>query len=56
MKRFYTGKEVMTILTDILKKRTFCEQRNEYVVPQSVIIEGLEKINKTTSRKEKRKK
>jgi hypothetical protein len=51
MNKWITDEEIMTILTDILKKRTFCDQRNEYVIPQEVILSQMNKIVKIASRR-----
>lgn len=37
----FTSSEVGRILLDLLEERTFCEQRNEYVVPQNVIMRKI---------------
>lgn len=49
MNKWLTDEEIMTILTDILKKRTFCDQRNEYVIPEEVILFQMNKIAKIAS-------
>lgn len=51
MNKWLTDEEIMTILIDILKGRTFCDQRNEYVIPEEVILSQMNKIVKIVSRR-----
>lgn len=51
MNKWLTDEEIMTILIDILKRRTFCDQRNEYVIPEEVILSQMNKIVKIVSRR-----
>ena len=37
----FTKSDICKILLELVEKRTFCEQRNEYVVPQEVIMNKI---------------